>query len=83
MSPGRTTGASAEDISMAPDVAKTMSYGEEIDVLDDGGTYSSEIQLPAGDVDPYRYQGNKCTYLGWRCRWQGAPDLSKGLARIS
>lgn len=38
VSPGRTTGASAEDIMVAPDVAKSMPRGDEIDVHDDGGT---------------------------------------------
>lgn len=56
VSPGRTTDVSAEDILMAPNVAKSTPNGKKIDVHDDGGNASSEIPLPAGDVDSYRYQ---------------------------
>lgn len=38
MSPGRTTGASAKDIFMAPNVANSTPNGKKIDVHDDGGT---------------------------------------------
>lgn len=38
MSPGRTTGASAEDILLAPDVADSTPNCKKVDVHDDGGT---------------------------------------------
>lgn len=38
VSPGRTTGASAEDILLAPDVADSTPNCKKIDVRDDGGT---------------------------------------------
>jgi len=68
VSPGRTTDASAEDILMAPDVAYTIPNGNKGQVHHDGGTFPSEIPLPAGGGDSYRYRGKIRTRDGGQGR---------------